>query len=345
MSENQSASRGSKRKFTYFVGLIILLFAGFSAGWYWASGKLDEQVALVTSNLALEGKNLDCVNREVRGYPFRIGVFCEGVSFDQPAAGIKVSGKAFRSAAQLYRPGHFIAELDSPYEVLAPGLAPLTVDWENLKASSNIGTGGIKRISIVADKLFVSANDFGTRDLLGSVDQLQLHARASEENDGRDLDVALSGDQWKIDDNEANLILPVSFSFDGQMADGVAIVQSGRPLIDVLRDNGGKGELKGFTFSTQNGGMLRISGPIEVSRSGRISGEMVLDIEEPQKLIDYAISVFPPAAADLQNINQYLEAFANRSSGKVAIKDLKVQIKDGDVFFGFLKIGEIPRLF
>jgi hypothetical protein len=345
MSENQKVSRGSKRKLTYFVAFIVLLFGGLSAGWYWASGKLDERAKMLAANLASQGKNLDCINQEVRGYPFRLGVFCDGVTFDDASAGVNISGKGFRSAAQLYRPGHFVAELDSPYDVVVPGLAPLTIDWNNLKSSSNIGTSGFKRLSVVADQISVSANDFGQRDLLGSVQELQFHSRISQENDGKDMDIALSADQWQIDDNEANLIESVSFRIDGQLNDGVAIVQSGQTLLDVLKANGGRADLKGFVFSTKSGGMLKVSGPIEISRSGFLSGALSLDIENPQKLINYATSVFPPIASDLENVSQYLEAFADRSNNKIAIKDLKIQIKDGNIFVGFLQVGEIPRLF
>ena len=87
MSENQKVSRGSKRKHTYFVAFIVLLFGGLSAGWYWASGKLDERAKMLAANLASQGKNLDCINQEVRGYPFRLGVFCDGVTFDDASAG------------------------------------------------------------------------------------------------------------------------------------------------------------------------------------------------------------------------------------------------------------------
>ena len=345
MSDNGGLSRGSKRKLTAFVAFLVLLFGGLSIGWYWAAGKLDEQAGLLTADLLKQGRNLECSERSVRGYPFRIGVFCEKIAYADPAAGISVSGQGLRSAAQLYRPGHVVGELVSPYEVVFPGLAPLTIDWENLKSSFNFATSGLRRLSVVADRLAISANDFGQRDLLGSVNELQLHARASDGNDGNDLEVALSGNQWQIDDNEAGVVEPVSFSLDGQVDDGFAMVQSGQPLEMILREKGGRLELSGFEFITNSGGSLRIKGPLEVSRSGKVSGKLSLDLEDPQKLINYVVSVFPPAEQALANTSQYLDAVADKSGDKVRIRDLQIQIRDGDVFLGFIQIGEIPRLF
>ena len=57
------------------------------------------------------------------------------------------------------------------------------------------------------------------------------------------------------------------------------------------------------------------------------------------------VSVFPPAEQALANTSQYLDAVADKSGDKVRIRDLQIQIRDGDVFLGFIQIGEIPRLF
>ena len=345
LEQSVSLSSGSKRKLTAFVAFMVLLIAALSAGWYWAAGKLDETLTGFAGQLEKSGKTFKCDNQQVNGYPFRIGVFCDKVDFADPSAGVSVSGPAFRSAAQLYRPGHVVAELDGPYNVSVPGFAPLSLDWSNLKSSSKLDTGGFQRLSLVADELTIAANDFGQLDLLGSLSQLQFHARPDPKAEETDLDVAFSGDQWKINDGGAGLIEPVSFNFQAQIANGLKMIREGQDLIWALQHNGGKAMLSDFTFSTQGGGSLKVSGPLEVNDSGIVSGELVFNIDDPKNLMNYAGSVFPPAATALSDIVHYLDAVAEKTDGKARIKDLKVVIKDGKVILGFFEIADIPRLF
>lgn len=345
MTDQTMPKPASKRKAGYFVGFILLLILGFSGGWYWASGKLDQTVTDFSAGMKRDGKSLICSNQLVRGYPFRLGIFCDSVAYEDPASGILVSGNALRSAAQLYRPGHVVAEVDAPFEVSMPGFAPMTLDWANLKSSANIGTSGFQRMSIVADELKISANDFGERDLLGSLSQLQFHARPSPNDAVNDLDVAFSGEQWVIDDNGANQIEPIAFSLLFDLEDGLQIVQTGQDLISVLKANGGVAALKEFMIKTEGGGRFLVSGPLEINRKGQLSGDLVLEFDDPQKLVAYSQSVFPPLGESLAQFSQYLDAFAKQSDGMVKIRDLKISIRKGKILLGFFEIGKIPRLF
>ncbi len=345
MTEQVSVPPASKRKVGYFIGFILFLIVGLSAGWYWASGKLDQTVTDISANLKRGGKELVCANQMVRGYPFRIGVFCDSVTYEDPTSGVKVSGNGVRSAAQLYKPGHVVAEIDAPFDLSIPGLAPMTLDWRLLKSSGKVNTSGFQRVSIIADDFKISANDFGERDLLGSLSQLQFHARPSPKDAQNDLDVAFSGDQWIIDDNGANQNEPIAFSPQMDLENGLRIIQTRQDLLSVLRANGGAAELKEFMIRTDSGGRILVSGPLQLSQEGLVSGNLVLELDDPQQLVLYSQSVFPPLAESLEKYSQYLEAFASKSSGKVKIRDLKISIKEGKIFLGFFEIGQIPRLF
>lgn len=345
MTEQASVPPASKRKFVYFVAIILFLIVALSWGWYWASNRLDKTLSDMAANLQQQGKNLVCENQEVRGYPFRLGVFCDSVTYGDQQNGIEVNGQAFRSAAQLYRPGHMVAEADGPYDISVPGLAPMTLEWSNLKSSGRVGTSGFQRLSVVADQFRISANDFGARDLLGTLEEIQFHARPSPENEESDLDVAFSGNRWVVDDNGLNQIEPIDFSLQMKLGEGLRIIQERTDLRSVLQAQGGSGELREFQVATESGGRLRLSGPLEVSQNGLVSGELTLDLDDPQRLVLYAQSVFPPLAQTLEQYIQYLEAFAQKSDGKIKIRDLKLAIKDGKVFLGFFEIGQIPRLF
>lgn len=344
MSEHPALTKRSKGKIGLILAVIAVLVIGLSAAWYWAAGKLDASLSGVAANLEKDGKVLKCAEQTVAGYPFRIGVFCKNVVFTDPVSGVSVAGGALRSAAQLYRPGHVVAELDSPYDVTLPGLAPLTIDWSNLKTSTNVSSSGLQRVSLVVDGLGVSANDFGDRDLLARMNELQLHARPGEA-DARSLDVALSADEWLVDDNGAGIVEPIALNFAGNLEEGFAALQAGADLIEQFRQQGGAGRLDDFTVTTRSGGRLSVSGPLSVDRKGRLSGQLTINAEDPEKIVAYVASVFPPAAAALGNTTQYLEAFARREGGKAIIRDFKLTIDKGKVIAGFFEVGKLPRLF
>ena len=63
----------------------------------------------------------ECVNLTARGFPFRIGLFCDRVAFEQPSAAMTLSAGAFRSAGQIYDPMRLVAELDGPAKITRRG--------------------------------------------------------------------------------------------------------------------------------------------------------------------------------------------------------------------------------
>ncbi|MCB1441256.1 MAG: DUF2125 domain-containing protein, partial [Nitratireductor sp.] len=56
---------------------VVVLFGGYSLGWFYFAGKLVEQVNVALAGAKQNGTNADCVNPTARGFPFRIGIFCD----------------------------------------------------------------------------------------------------------------------------------------------------------------------------------------------------------------------------------------------------------------------------
>jgi hypothetical protein len=343
MKGKLSGTGKSGRKAVYFIIFMLALIGLVSAGWYWAAQKLDRAALQYSEALQSQGKVLKCEGQRVVGYPFRLGIFCDDLIYGDPVSGTTIHTGAIRSAAQLYNPGHLVGEADSPFDLTLPGLAPLTLDWANLQASSKIGTNGLQRVSVVSDKLDILANDAGMRSLLASISHLETHIRPGK--DEGSLELALSAKDWQINDGGSGTIEPVRVQLGGVIDGLLGALQNGIDVAGLVRVNGANGRISMFELETGTGGLVRMSGPISVDRGGRVSGELSIDVIDPEKLVNYAWKVFPPAGDALANVNEYLQAFANSNGGKVEIRDFKVILKDGEVFAGFFKIGEIPRLF
>ena len=353
MTENKADSKMRKQgslmgKFWLMVAVIVLLVAGLCGAWYYGANRLEQEIASLKQRLSDGGVAAGCEGQEIRGFPFRLGVFCDTFFYADPVNGVTVAGNAIRSAAQLYRPGHVVSETDGPLKVSAPGLVPLLLEWEKLRSSVRVSMSGLRRTSLVAEDIRVSADDLGLVDLLGTMQGLQLHFLAGDENGGnapQDLVASAAIERWQIDDGGMGQIQPVNFSLLMTVREGLAMAMSGQDPMVILRSRGGEAELAGIEFSTGDGGRLRASGPLQLGRNGKLSGELELDLDDPQKLVDYAASVFPPARDMLANVASYLEAFSANTGGRTQIRGLKLTLRDNKVLLGFIELAELPRLY
>ena len=107
-SANDATPRGTSRKF-WLLGLGIIVFAGlYSGAWFFGADRLK---TLVRERLSDSSVSVACTGLDVKGYPFRIGVYCDAIGIDDKRTGTSASFGALRSAAQVYNPGHAIVEL------------------------------------------------------------------------------------------------------------------------------------------------------------------------------------------------------------------------------------------
>lgn len=324
------------------LAVIVLLSGALAGAWFWAAGKLDETVSTFRETLAGEGKRLSCNGQDVKGFPFRIGLFCDSVSYADPAGAITVSGGPLRSAAQLYQPGHVVAEWDGPVDLAMPGIAPLTLEWGLLKASSNVALGGLKRVSLVASDLGIAANDGGLKSPLGTIGELELHARPLEEDPAAaDLDFALIIGRWQLAGGMPGTSEPLALELDARLGQAMEWLRSGRDPLAELRRQGGAMEIRNFRIELASGGMLALRGPLSIGADGFVSGEVTLNADQMEKLVAFAASVFPPLGAMLNEPNSVL-GLALGSGGSVS--DLTITLDRGRAYIGLFEIGRIPRL-
>ncbi len=342
---NQQKQKGRFGKVYWFAGGILVLFAGLVGAWYYAAGLLESQLADISDAVRNGGGSFRCEESSVRGFPFRIGLFCNNVLYNDPSQEMRVSTGALRSAAQLYRPGHVVAEVDSPAGIRLPMLAPLRLDWKSLRTSTNLSTSGLNRVSLEVASLDVSADDAGFLSLLGRIGKLEAHARQAPARGDDDLQFALSADDWQIGDPKMTPVVPVDLNFAVIVEDLLPVFLNGGDPLPIIRQRGGSAIIEEMVFETADGGRIAVSGPLSVTPQGSLSGLLQIDLENPKDLTRFVEQVFPPAADRMRDMQVYFEALGSGAGGKTQIKGLTLSIRDGDVFAGFFKVAEIPRLF
>ena len=162
------------RKFRWLTAGIVLVAGIYSAGWFLAADQIEKRLTARLADGQAAGLGGECTNMDVRGFPFRIGLFCDKVHLDDTRHGTSASFGALRTAAQVYQPGHAVIELDGPAEIRAlPGLN-VSADWTLLHASVRATLSGVDRTSLLkVFREYLAANDM-------SADWDQVRAASTE---------------------------------------------------------------------------------------------------------------------------------------------------------------------
>src|SRR5476649_1763944 len=115
--------------------LLLVAAIAWSAFWFYAASKVDENVDAWRAREAKSGRVYDCAKRSVAGFPFRFEVRCDGASValrSQTATQAAFTAKLgeILVVAQVYDPKLVIAEFSAPATIAERGGPPsLSVNW------------------------------------------------------------------------------------------------------------------------------------------------------------------------------------------------------------------------
>lgn len=312
----------------FWLGVfVVLLCAAYSAGWYYLAGRFEVEAKATIARLNRNGVTAECDNPIARGFPFRLGIYCDRVAFLDPTEAVGFSAGGFRSAGQIYDPMRFVAELDSPATIDTPGSGPVNLVWDSMRASARWAEPVPERISLEGGNVAAS---LATGTLLGSVEDFQAHIRPN----GQDLDLATSFDGLTIDPSRVDgRSLP---TFSGQsdvtILDGISLLDSG---IDNLR--GQSGTIHEASLFTGPDTGLTISGPFSIRDDGLIDADLKITIRDPNGLSLVLATVFP------ENSDQIIAGISALSFMGNA-PSLPLTISKGRANISFVKLGKIPPL-
>lgn len=303
---------------------IAILFGGYSAGWFYVGGLLENQVKVALANANAKGTAADCANPTARGFPFRIGLFCDAVSFAD-SRGTQVSAGAFRSAAQVYNPFHIIGELDGPATVQLAGAPPLQLNWNGLRSSVRLATPLPERLSIEGTGL--TAGSASGTPLLNAA-AFQAHMRPN----GADLDVAGSIANMTADAAllKGRIVPPLSADADATIANGVALLQSRARSL-----RGQSATIRTLTVSTDAATSVGIAGTISADQAGLIDGDLTLTIRNAKGLAQVAAQAFPESKKQIDKAMVGISMLGENTS-------LPLKIVKGKASLGFIGLGDIP---
>jgi hypothetical protein len=316
----------------------VLLMLAWTGGWFYLAKLGGEQVDLAITETNATGRTIACDKRDIKGYPFRFGLFCDSVLFEEPVKGVRISAGALRTAAQVYNPWHLVAELDGPARIDAPGLQPLEIGWSLLHASVRANRPLPDQVSVEAKNL-----DISIRGQAEARSRAIVAAYASGHMRTEGKDAAFAGEvaDFLVDPSvtPGRAIPSLSASYDALIKDGVRLIAS-RPksVRDALR--GASGEIRSARVIFKDGGTLELSGPWSVDANGLVDGDVKIKFADGDKL-GAALGKALPEAASV--IRPALSA-ASAAAGKDKEAGLTLTIRKGKVSAGFFPIGNIPPI-
>lgn len=315
------------RRIVWLGAFIVLVIAAYTAGWFYLAGRIESETATTLARLDREGMKLECANPSARGYPFRIGLYCDQVSFAQPTQGVAAFAGAFRSAGQIYDPMRLVAEIDGPATVAAPGVGDLALNWKMLRASARLSQPLPERVSLEGTALNVRTAA-GTQ--LVAADSFEGHMRPN----GVDVDLAGQFGGLTVAPTLAGgrSVPALSGDVDLTLKDGLKHMADG---MRTLR--GQSGLFRSLKLTLGATGSLSVTGPFAIDEAGLIDADLRVALTDPKALSKGMSQVFPEARRQID------QGFAGLAflGGKPS---LPLKISKGSASLGFIPLGTIPPI-
>ncbi len=327
-SRNQNSSKKILR-----LGIAIVAFCLLYTGlWFFGTSQAKSWIENQIAANRLQGMALSCDGLDIKGFPFRIGIFCNSVSANNPTDTTGLSLGALRSAAQIYAPGHVVFEVDGPaiYQP-QPGFQA-NLNWDIMHGSVIAGLDGVDRTSIETNKVSAKlASTLAAETATLTTDHGELHLRR---NNG-DLDIALFSTGTDLGTSFTASKLP-AFSLTAEMtlADFAPVLEGkGPPPADTV-----KGQIRQLAFDFADQGRLALTGPFTRDPDGLISGNFDLEADNLEPLARLLIGAFPDAQQAIEISQQLLKSLSpNGSDARV-----RLTVNRGTILLGVIPVGFIP---
>jgi len=368
------SARRRNRRYIVMVALVVALFGGWSAVWYFAVGQAQTTIEGWRAREAKAGRDYACGTQSLAGYPFRIEVTCERPTavFRALTPPVEIAAANLLLAAQIYQPDLLIGEVKGPLTIANQGEAPsLLADWTLFQSSVRGTPLAPQRVALVFDAPLVDRVSGGSRQPLLRAKHVELHGRIAEGSVSENpvVEAALQFEEASLPalpaasapmDGEIVTVLrglrdfspkpwPVRFR-EIQAAGGrIDITQARVQQGDILAVGGGSLSLNA------NG---RLEGQLRVTIAGldqflaKIGAQQIVQNSSTMDRVAGALDRLMPGLGGIarQQAGQNISAGINLLGEPTTLEGhravtLPLRFSDGAAFLGPVPIGKTPALF
>lgn len=334
---SDKAAAKPQRRFVWLAIFIVALVAAYSGAWFYLARQLESRSAFLISDLANRNVEADCEAMEVRGYPFRLGVFCNSVSADDQRQRTSLSTGSFRSAAQIYRPNHIVSELDSPVKISMGDGSTAQFDWQMLRSSTVFGLSGLTRASLQSSVLDATLAPATLTDVIKLTAQAtELHIR---QNDA-DLEAVLRLQATSVSTQAKAFTMPAfDVAVDLTLADRAWMLSEQQSQEqDPWRNL--SASLNGLTADLGKGAQLSMQGPFSIDGEGYLTGKFNVELKGREAWQEFMTNAFPGDAQNIKNAASFLTSLGKSEDSLT----LPLNIERGRIMIGFITLGQLPPL-
>lgn len=334
MAPSSSSATPASRKVLRLGLAVAAVCLVYTGAWHFAATTLEKRIETIFERQNPFGAVVDCQDRELRGFPFRIGLFCNKLTFDDHRNGISAGFGGFRSAAHVYSPGHILWELDGPGEIRSTNGTTVALQWETLHSSVVTGLEYLERSSAESTAMRATVTRSGAPTVDITAASSEMHVRRN----GEDLDYAAIARDVRVAVQDKDLALPpFSASVDLTVANRADLLNYRGADANI---RGMNGELRRVALDLGEGRIITLSGPISVGDDGLLNGKLRVELEGISGLAESLKTVLPDAASEIDTGANLLSAlFGGDQKGATDIR-----IRNGVVTLGLFPVAEIPPL-
>lgn len=347
-SWNAAKHQRWSRLFAGALVAIVLLLAG---AWFLVANQVDKVVGQTIADVNTPNRTLVCDDQSIVGFPFRMGLQCEGVTFANEEGGTRLVTGELRTAAQVYDLRRHIAELQSPVRLEMPTIFPIQFDWASLLSSVRLDANNQPFRTVVDGKEMQAAFVFdnAVNQNIGKLDRLfaSLETADSDPAFGSTENLRAYLEATGIRP-EGYAIPPLNLRTNVTIQRG-AILMAGVPQwVEASADLRNPVRIENATI-TMGTSRIGLQGNLNVSLDGLVSGELRLEARNLEQGLEQLIDGLNPRLAalktQLQQFTPALLGFARQVEGDPTLRRLPpILIRDGRITLGLIALGDIPPL-
>ncbi|EEZ31840.1 Hypothetical protein BROD_0400 [Brucella sp. NF 2653] len=327
-----------KRTITLVIAVPVFI-AAYTAGWFYIADRLEAKARADMARLDAQGVGVQCENLHMGGYPLRINVVCDSISWQRPSEGMAFRAGKFSSGSPLYAPYSLTNALTGPAFIEFPGISPLEVNWSKFTSNTRLARPFPTEIEIAARDVAVGLRTEPTKtEPLSSLEHMNVQI------DGSTGMLKLMGRFAGLKFAPSVIGNAKSPELDGvadiDISDAEGLLASDSESV-YQRLRGHSGTINQAFVSMPNGAMVSLTGPFSVNEDGLINADLKLTLVNAQSLAQAGQVVFPAQGGNIATVLFALSAMPKDENGNPT---MEIAIRKGKASAGFIPLGRLPAL-
>jgi hypothetical protein len=328
MTSSDERPPNFRRRLFWLAAFIVVLFGVYSAGWFYLADRVKSEADRTVAALNSNGIKAECANLAVSGYPLSFAVFCDSLAYEDDARNVAASTGSFNAVAQITQPLSPVADLRGPLRTSVPGMVPLWMDWDHLRADVKLSWPLPRHVSLTAEGLS------GQTDPADDTDPVELFyagkAAGELHPNGQDIDYTGSFADLEIDPDAigGRVLPPLDGSGDATLKNGLALIKT--PARSL---RGQAVDIRNLDLSSGTA-RITVSGPVSIDANGLVNADLMIKLKDPKAVAAILGTAIPEQKSQIDQGFAGLALLGNEPS-------MPLKIVKGKASLGFIPLGKI----